>query len=99
VAGVGCTDWETKSGGPDTLLCLTDDGVLLRVQAGGHTLIEATAVTYAPEDGAIFTIPAEYARIAPPMKGWPRVQRPLPAPPPATSVPLQPSAPAAPPGQ
>jgi hypothetical protein len=66
VAGLGCTEWETKSGGPDTILCLTDDGVLLRVQGGGKTLIEATQVTYAANDAAIFVVPTDYTRVTPP---------------------------------
>ncbi len=66
IAGLACTDWATSGGGPETVLCLTADGVLLRVQAGGHTLVEASSVTYAPSDAALFQIPAQYAHVQPP---------------------------------
>jgi hypothetical protein len=66
IAGRTCTDWATSGAGPQTVLCLTTDGVLLRVQANGHTLIEATEVNYAPADPALFTIPSTYTHTAPP---------------------------------
>jgi hypothetical protein len=66
IAGQSCTDWAVNGAGPQTVLCLTGDGVLLRVQAGGHILVEASHVTYAPSDPALFTIPTQYTHTAPP---------------------------------
>jgi hypothetical protein len=66
VAGVGCTDWETTDrNGRRTLACITADGVLLRVRAGGQTLAIAVSVRYAPQDPALFRVPADYARRKP----------------------------------
>ncbi len=71
IAGQQCTDWAvtgitTGTGAPESVLCLTLDGVLLRVQQGGQTLIEATSVTYAPSDPVLFQIPAQYVHTQPP---------------------------------
>jgi len=66
IAGLNCIDWSTSAGGPATQLCLTEDGVLLRVRSGGHTLIEAGSVSYAPVDPALFQIPPDYTHMAPP---------------------------------
>jgi hypothetical protein len=74
VAGVPCTEWQTRdvSGAP-ALACLTADGVLLRASAGGRVLVEALHLDYAPQDPAVFRIPENYRRITPPP-----VQRPAP---------------------
>jgi hypothetical protein len=65
VAGLGCTVWQpaTPEGAPE--MCFTDDGVLLRVAAGGRTVAEAVRVTYAPNDPADFTVPQDYRRVGP----------------------------------
>jgi len=62
VAGLACTEWEaTATDGRRTLACITDDGVMLRAEAGGRTLLEAAAVSYAPQDPALFDVPAGFA--------------------------------------
>lgn len=66
VAGLPCTDWLTKdSMGHEVTVCLTDDGVLLRVKAGGAVVVQATQVTYAPADPALFAAPAGYRQVQP----------------------------------
>ena len=63
VAGLPCTQWEaTDSQGQPTLACLTSDGVLLRAMRGRVVLIQAQRVAYGPENPALFTLPASYAR-------------------------------------
>ena len=63
VAGLPCTQWEaTDSQGQPTLACLTSDGVLLRAMHGQMVLIQAQRVAYGPENPALFTLPAGYAR-------------------------------------
>jgi hypothetical protein len=58
VAGLACTDWEaTASDGRQTVACITADGVMLRASAGGHTLLSAVSVDYAPQDPALFAVP------------------------------------------
>lgn len=53
VAGLGCTEWAAPAdGGPPKQLCVTDDGVLLRIRAGAGAVLQATSVQYgrlAPE--------------------------------------------------
>jgi hypothetical protein len=67
VAGLNCTDWETKdASGQPALVCLTDDGVLLRAFGGGRVLLEAARVTYGSIDPAVFLIPDGYKHITPP---------------------------------
>ena len=63
VAGLACIDWDmTDAAGEPARLCLTADGVLLRAQAGGRTLLSAETVHYGPVDAAVFEVPAGYAR-------------------------------------
>jgi hypothetical protein len=67
VAGLACTEWQTADvTGESALACITADGVLLRAAAAGRVLLEALTVTYGPLDPAVFGIPGDYRRIAPP---------------------------------
>ncbi len=66
VAGLACTNWQTAdNGGQPTVLCLTADGVMLRASHGDQVLVEASAVTYAPQDPANFAPPDGFRHIAP----------------------------------
>ncbi len=66
VAGVGCTEWDTRdSGGKPVLVCLTDDGVLLRARDVDRTLMAAARVTYGPADPTAFMPPAGFHRESP----------------------------------
>jgi hypothetical protein len=63
VAGVSCTNWRYEDGGNRGEACITADGVMLRSQGNyeGHSgSIEATQVTYGPQDGARFRLPQGY---------------------------------------
>lgn len=63
VAGVPCTNWQTLD--RDTqpaLVCITDDGVLLRAAIADQVQVSAVSVRYAPQDPAIFLIPPDYER-------------------------------------
>ncbi len=65
VAGLPCTNWLTAdAGGQPTLLCLTTDGVMLRASQAGQTLLEATTVSYGPQDPAVFTAPEGFQHVA-----------------------------------
>ena len=67
VAGLACTQWATiDNGGHPTLICVTEEGVLLRAAGDGRVLALATAVRYAPQGEAVFRIPADFGRISPP---------------------------------
>ncbi len=66
VAVTSCTEWRTTDmQGSATTVCLTPDGVLLRAASGGRVMIEATRVSYAPQDTALFGIPDGYRHVAP----------------------------------
>jgi len=83
VAGLNCTEWETKdASGQPALVCLTTDGVLLRAVGGGRVLLEAASVTYGAIDPAAFTVPAGYSHVTPPP-----LSAAVPAAPPAASGP------------
>ena len=67
VAGLPCTEWQTNdAAGQETLLCLTADGVMLRASQAGRVLLEATSVTYGPQDPAAFLPPDGYRHVAGP---------------------------------
>jgi hypothetical protein len=62
VAGLACTEWEaTASDGRRTVACITADGVTLRATTGGRTLFTAVSVDYAPQDAALFAVPAGFS--------------------------------------
>lgn len=69
VAGMPCTEWRAPGSqgeaGPTTI-CVTEDGVLLRVRQGPVVLAEAQAVQYAPQDASLFRIPDGFTHLAPP---------------------------------
>ncbi|MBV8522162.1 MAG: hypothetical protein JOY71_08555 [Acetobacteraceae bacterium] len=61
LAGLSCTDWEMRDGGGTPLsLCITSDGVLLRVRSGTRALATAIAVHFGSQDVAAFQIPPGY---------------------------------------
>jgi len=66
VAGRSCTEWQTRDREAQTaVVCITDDGVLLRAGTAEQVRVSAVAVQYAPQDPAAFRVPADYARRAP----------------------------------
>lgn len=61
-AGLSCNEWswvETSTQNPRTL-CVTDDGVILRMTENGRTLFEATSVTYHRANPRTFEVPSDY---------------------------------------
>jgi hypothetical protein len=76
VAGLPCTEWETRNlQGQATLTCFTDDGVLLEARHGAQVLVQATRVAYGALDPSAFAVPPSYAhetpRSAPPQAAPP----------------------------
>ncbi len=66
VAGLPCTEWETRDlQGQATLTCFTDDGVLLQARHGAQVLVQATRVAYGVMDPSAFAVPPGYAHEAP----------------------------------
>ena len=66
VAVTSCTEWRTTDmQGSATTVCLTTDGVLLRAASGGRVMIEATRISYEPQDTVLFQVPDGYRHVAP----------------------------------
>ena len=70
VASLTCTEWETKDvANQPALVCITEDGVMLRAVTSGRTVLEATKVQYGPLDPSVFQVPPGYTqRQMPPVK-------------------------------
>ncbi len=69
IAGLSCTDWQTKdAAGQPTEICLTQDGVPLRARIGGHTAMVAQRVDYAAQPASVFALPAGWPRVALPQR-------------------------------
>jgi hypothetical protein len=66
VAGRPCTEWRTRDRqGRVAVVCISEDGVLLRAGTKDTVRVSAISVEYAPQDPVAFRVPAEYARVAP----------------------------------
>ena len=59
--------WYVVLGAQKGVMCITDDGVLLRTQGqderGRRTLVEAVSVSFARATDAEFTPPPDYERL------------------------------------
>jgi hypothetical protein len=72
IAGLPCADWSWSEDGEKHTLCVTADGVTLRVIVDGQTLREARSVNYAPQKPSLFQVPENYTpAIAPEGAGEP----------------------------
>ena len=59
VANIPCTLWQTQDTDQrPSEICYTDDGVMLEVIRDGKVMVEATAVTRAPQADGVFAIPS-----------------------------------------
>lgn len=66
VAGRPCTEWQTlDTEARPAVVCITEDGVLLRAGTADQVRVSAVAVRYEPQDPAAFQIPTDYVRHAP----------------------------------
>lgn len=67
VAGAGCTDWATRDvTGHESVVCLTDDGVMLRAMQAGQLLVQAIHLDYAAQPAMLFAVPDGYRTQTPP---------------------------------
>jgi hypothetical protein len=63
VAGRACTEWQTQDRESRVaVVCITDDGVLLRAGTPEQVRVSAVSVQYAPQDAAAFRVPSDYTR-------------------------------------
>lgn len=60
VAGLHCTEWTWTVDVETHTVCLTADGVLLRLIIDGKTVMQARSVTYARQPPELFEIPKDY---------------------------------------
>ena len=63
VAGMACTVWSVHARNGDGTVCITGDGVPLRVDGaidGRKGTLTATAVDFSPQPQALFQVPAGY---------------------------------------
>ncbi|HEY2618242.1 MAG TPA: hypothetical protein VGI78_12950 [Acetobacteraceae bacterium] len=66
VAGRSCVEWQTQDrAAHPALVCITDDGVLLRAGTAEQVRVSAVSVDYAPQDPTAFRVPTDYARLTP----------------------------------
>ena len=60
VAGLHCTDWSWTEDVETHVVCVTPDGVLLRLIVDGEKVREARSVSYRPQNAELFQIPKNY---------------------------------------
>lgn len=67
IAGAACTDWQTTDqSGNISIVCLTEDGVLLRAMQAGRIMLQAVQLAYVPQAAAVFAVPDGYTLQAAP---------------------------------
>ena len=72
VAGLPCTDWSWTEDVEKHTVCVTPDGVVLRLVVDeSKTVMEARSVHYAPQPADLFRVPPSYAPALAPEGGGP----------------------------
>jgi hypothetical protein len=72
VAGLPCTDWSWTEDVEKHTVCVTADGVVLRLVIDeSKTVMEARSVRYAPQPAELFRVPPSYAPALAPEGGGP----------------------------
>ena len=70
VAATRCNVWEVALDGSRGVMCITDDGVLLRSlsqdESSRRSLIDALSVSYTPAPPKEFMVPPDFEHMAPP---------------------------------
>ena len=60
VAGLSCIDWSWMDDTETHTVCLTPDGVLLRLVIDGQIVMKARSVLYATQPPELFEVPPGY---------------------------------------
>jgi len=60
VAGLHCTDWSWTEDAETHTVCLTPDGVMLRLVVDGKTVMQALSVKYDRQPAELFRVPPNY---------------------------------------
>lgn len=61
VAGLHCVDWSWTVDAETHTVCMTPDGVLLRLAVDGQTIMQARSVSYGAQNSELFQIPRDYS--------------------------------------
>lgn len=61
IAGLHCSEWTWTEDTETNTVCVTPEGVLLRLVIDGRTIIEARSVHFAPQKAELFQVPSNYA--------------------------------------
>jgi len=61
IAGLHCVDWSWTEDTDTHTVCVTEDGVLLRLIINGRTILQARSVTYGKQPVELFQIPHGYS--------------------------------------
>jgi hypothetical protein len=61
IAGLHCVDWSWTVDVETHTVCMTPDGVLLRLVIDGRTVMQARSVTYRAQSSDLFQIPRDYS--------------------------------------
>ena len=66
-AGANGHMWRPRTAlpGAERTACITGDGIVLRLQEGGRTIFEVSAVQRGPQSAALFGVPPGYQIITP----------------------------------
>ena len=65
IAGLHCTDWSWTEDVETQTICLTPDGVLLRLVVDGKTMMQALSVKYGRQPAELFQVPPSYTPALP----------------------------------
>ena len=60
VAGLHCTDWSWTEDAETHTVCLTPDGVMLRLVVDGKTAMQALSVKYGRQPAELFRVPPDF---------------------------------------
>jgi len=60
VAGLHCVDWSWTEDAETHTVCITADGVLLRLVVDGKTVMQARSVSYGPQRAELFQVPSHF---------------------------------------
>ncbi len=60
IAGLHCAEWTWTADTETHTVCVTPEGVLLRLVIDGRTIIEARSVHFAPQKAELFQVPSSY---------------------------------------
>ena len=69
VAGLACVDWSWTEEAQVHTVCVTADGVLLRLVVDGSTVMLARTVSFRRQPAALFRVPPNYAPALAPEDG------------------------------